>query len=318
MGEQDACAKWVKGWFGNMRYFPAMDPTLLLRIVSILFPLFAVVSVGFLYGRRFRPDMTFANRLNMDLFVPALVFAALAREPLDLAAYQGIALGALGMIAVCGLLAWPLARALGIAPKTFAPVLMFNNSGNLGLPLSVLAFGESALAAAVVLFVVSNLVHFAFGAWLLDRHVRPWSVWRNPVVVASVGGVLVSAAEWQLWGPLMQGIGMLGDISIPLLLFSLGVRLTDTRLEDWRVGVLGAAARPISGMLACWGIGLMLGLSQEQQALLLVFGALPPAVLNYVFAEHYNQEPQKVASMVLIGNLGALVFLPFALALTLV
>jgi predicted permease len=51
--------------------------------------------------------------------------------------------------------------------------------------------------------------------------------------------------------------------------------------------------------------------------MLLIFGALPPAVLNYVFAERYRQEPGKVASMVMLGNLGALLFIPIALALTL-
>ena len=51
--------------------------------------------------------------------------------------------------------------------------------------------------------------------------------------------------------------------------------------------------------------------------MLLIFGALPPAVLNFVFAERYQQEPAKVASMVMLGNLGALVFIPLALILTL-
>ena len=51
--------------------------------------------------------------------------------------------------------------------------------------------------------------------------------------------------------------------------------------------------------------------------LLLVFGALPPAVLNFLFAERYKQEPERVASIVLIGNLAALLFLPLALALVL-
>ena len=48
--------------------------------------------------------------------------------------------------------------------------------------------------------------------------------------------------------------------------------------------------------------------------MLFVFGALPPAVLNFLFAERYRQEPQRVASIVLIGNLAALIFLPLALA----
>lgn len=52
-------------------------------------------------------------------------------------------------------------------------------------------------------------------------------------------------------------------------------------------------------------------------AMLLVFGALPPAVLNYVFAECYHQRPAKIAPIVMLGNLGALLFIPLALALTL-
>ncbi|NTV12130.1 MAG: AEC family transporter, partial [Zoogloea sp.] len=54
-----------------------------------------------------------------------------------------------------------------------------------------------------------------------------------------------------------------------------------------------------------------------ERGMLLVFGALPPAVLNYIFAERYRQEPEKVASIVLIGNVAALAFLPLALAVAL-
>jgi hypothetical protein len=61
----------------------------------------------------------------------------------------------------------------------------------------------------------------------------------------------------------------------------------------------------------------LLGLHGRDAAMLLVFGALPPAVLNFLFAERYRQEPQRVASIVLVGNLAALIFLPLALYLVL-
>jgi predicted permease len=104
---------------------------------------------------------------------------------------------------------------------------------------------------------------------------------------------------------------------VPLLLFSLGVRLAVSSLSDLRVGVIGAIASPVIGMaLAALAIPLF-GLTGRDADMLLIFGALPPAVLNFVFAERYKQEPGKVASMVMLGNLGALVFIPLALALTL-
>ena len=79
-------------------------------------------------------------------------------------------------------------------------------------------------------------------------------------------------------------------------------------------GLAGAVARPVLGMLIAWGAGWALGLSPQHQGMLMVFGALPPAVLNYIFAERYRQEPERVASIVLIGNSASLAIIPLTLA----
>ncbi|MBK7135911.1 MAG: AEC family transporter [Rhodocyclales bacterium] len=290
---------------------------MLLRIVSIIFPLFAIVLAGWLYGRRHRPDMALANQLNMDVFVPALVFAALAGKSFDLFSYQALAVGGIAVVLGSGLLAWPLARLLQVDSKTFLPPMMFNNSGNMGLPLAVLAFGEAALPAAVVLFLVENLLHFSLGVWMLDHRARLANLWRMPMMLAALAGLAVSLASVALWPPLLTAIRMLGDISIPLLLFTLGVRLAGASFHAWGIGLAGAVARPVLGMLIAWGAGWALGLSPQHQGMLMVFGALPPAVLNYVFAERYAQEPDKVASIVMVGNVAALLFIPVALAIAL-
>lgn len=290
---------------------------MLLRIVSIIFPLFAIVLAGWLYGRRHRPDMALANQLNMDVFVPALVFAALAGKSFDLLSYQALAVGGIAVVLGSGLLAWPLARLLKVDSKTFLPPMMFNNSGNMGLPLAVLAFGEAALPAAVVLFLVENLLHFSLGVWMLDHRARLITLWRMPMMLAALAGLAASLSGIPLWPPLLTAIRMLGDISIPLLLFTLGVRLADATFHAWGIGLAGAVARPVLGMLIAWGAGWALGLSPQHQGMLMVFGALPPAVLNYVFAERYAQEPDKVASIVMVGNVAALLFIPVALAIAL-
>ncbi|NML26567.1 AEC family transporter [Zoogloea dura] len=290
---------------------------MLLRIVSILFPLFAIAGVGFLVGRRARPDLSQANKLNMDVFVPALVFGALANKSFHITQYLPL-LGATCVAVVgSGLLAWGVARLAGISPRTFVPPMMFNNCGNLGLPLAVLAFGEQALAPAVVMFMVSNLAHFTFGAWLLDHHARLSSVWRVPSVLATVAGLAVGIAGIEIWAPAMLAIKMLGDISIPLMLFALGVRISESRIGALGLGVFGAVARPVIGLVLSALLVWLVPLPPQERALLVVFGALPPAVLNYMFAERYQQEPDKVASMVLIGNVLAVAFLPLALAMVL-
>src|SRR2546427_737976 len=95
------------------------------RIITIVFRVFAIVLGGWLYGRKHKPDMAFANQLNMDVFVPALVFAALADKSFDIVANQALAWSVVIMVFGSGMLAWPLARSLGIAPKTFVPPMMF-------------------------------------------------------------------------------------------------------------------------------------------------------------------------------------------------
>ncbi|HSH48594.1 MAG TPA: AEC family transporter, partial [Halomonas sp.] len=114
-------------------------------------------------------------------------------------------------------------------------------------------------------------------------------------------------------GWLLEAMSMLGEICIPLMLFALGVRMLEIDFSDWRTGVLGALLCPLSGVILAVPMVLLLELDSLSLAALWVFAALPPAVLNYLVAEQYRQEPQRVASLVLIGNLGSLVVMPLVL-----
>ena len=283
------------------------------RIFLTVFPLFTIVFSGYLYGRLKNPDMRLANQLNMDIFVPALLFFVLSAKSFDLPAFQVLALGAAIIIIGSGLLLWPLCRFFKVAPKTFLPPMMFSNSGNLGLPLILLAFGEHALPAAVVLFIVEMTLHFTVGIYMMDPRTNPIKLLRMPIIIATIAGLSWSSLELTMPAGIATALDMLGQISIPLLLFTLGVRLIDVDFSAWRIGVLGAALCPAVGILIALLLQPLLQLESEQYAYLLLFGALPPAVLNYIVAEQFNQEPRQVASIVLIGNIGALLFIPATL-----
>ncbi|MCR2747148.1 AEC family transporter [Limnobacter parvus] len=284
-----------------------------LRIVAVIFPVFAVVALGYWYGRVKKPDMRFANQLNMEIFVPALVFSALASKSFDIETYWLLAVGGAIIVLGSGLLAWPIGRYLGIDSRIFVPPMMFNNSGNMGLPLAILAFGEHALPAAVMLFLVSNTLHYSLGTWMMSPNARILMLWKEPVIAASIAGLLVSMLNIQVWEPLYFAIDMIGDVSIPLLLFSLGVRLTQADFSDVKLGVIGGVLCPLTGLIFAALCVWLLPLTPEHAAMLIVFGALPPAVLSFVFAEKYGLQPQRVASLVMMGNLMSLIFVPLAL-----
>ena len=287
------------------------------RILGIILPVFLVIALGFVYARKAKPDMAWVNRINMNVLAPALIFTALSSKDFDLAANQLLILGCIGVVLGSGLLAWPFARLLREDRRTFVPPMMFNNCGNMGLPLAVLAFGQPGLSAMVALFTVSNLLHFTLGVWILDHHAKFWNLLRNPMVIATFVGFAFSVTHPPLPEWLMLAIKMTGDAMIPLMLISLGVRLADVSWSSWRLGVIGGLVCPLTGIAMAALLSPVLGLDRTQQGLLLLFGCLPPAVLNFMVAEQYRQEPGKVASIVLIGNAMAVLFVPLGLALAL-
>ena len=287
---------------------------MLWQIIQIIFPIFAIVLTGYFYGRKFAPDMAAANKLNIDLFIPALIFDVMTSKNFHPAEFQALAIGGVSVILGAVIVAWPVARFFGYAPKTFLPPMMFNNSGNLGLPLMVFAFGEKALPAAVVLFIIENTLHFSVGMKMLNASSSLLGLFRVPMLLATIAGLTLSLSGIHLPELLKTPISMLGQISIPLLLFALGVRLIHINWQDWKVGLVGAIVSPLSGLAIALPATYLLDLPAQQASLLILFGALPPAVLNYLVAERYRQQPQLVASIVLMGNLAALLVIPLVLA----
>lgn len=290
---------------------------MLWQLISIVFPIFAIVMVGYLYGRRHTPDMAAANRLNIDIFVPALIFDVLTAKNFDLASYQSLAIGGIAVVLGAAIIAWPVAKIAGYRIKTFLPPMLFNNSGNMGLPLMLFAFGEQALPAAVVLFIIENTLHFSVGMKIINSGSSLLSLFKIPMLLATMLGLLVSIMGWHTPQLLAEPISMLGQISIPLMLFALGVRLIHIDLSDWKIGMTGAIVSPLSGLIIAIPVGYMLQLPAQQQAMLIVFSALPPAVLNYMIAERFNQEPKLVASIVMLGNLASIIVIPTVLAFVL-
>ncbi len=283
-------------------------------ILSIVLPVFGLVLVGYLYARRHATDMSAANRVNLDVFVPALIFHVMSGEDFRLLDYLDLALGGLLVVLGSGVVALAVARPLGVARRTLLPPMMFNNSGNMGLPLALLAFGKEGLPAAVVLFLVENLLHFTVGVRILDRHSSLLALLRMPMILATLAGLTVSLLGIPVYAPLAQAIEMLGQVAIPLMLFALGVRLVDADLSHWRIGLAGGLLRPASGVLIALLVLPLLRLDGLLPGQLILFAALPPAVLNYMLAEKYDQEPVKVASIVIWGTLASLLVIPLTLA----
>lgn len=290
---------------------------LIARIADVIIPVFLIVATGFGYARRRALDMTVFNRIALDVLAPMLVYSALASKDFVIAEHLVLLVGGAVIILGGGLLAWPLARAFGAQPRTLVPVVMFNNCGNMGLPLALLAFGPAHFGAAVALFSVSNLLHFSVGARITSRLARTRDLLTSPLMIGTALGFFSALTDVRPPDVVLSGLKLLGDALLPMMLFALGVRLTALTRSGLAMGLLGALARPLIGLAIAIPLAWALGLEGAARGQLLLFAALPPAVMQFMLADRYHQEPDKVGAMIMLGNALAVVFVPLALALAL-
>ena len=288
---------------------------LIARIADVIVPVFLIVAIGYGYGRKTRPDLGAFNRIALDVLAPLLVYSALAAKDFRLADHVLLLIGGAVLILGSGLLAWPLARAFGAQPRTLVPVVMFNNCGNMGLPLALLAFGTEHFGAAVALFSVSNLLHFSLGARITSTAARSRDLLTSPLMIATLLGFASALTDLRPPEVLLSGMKLLGDALLPMMLFALGVRLTALTRQGLALGFLGALARPMIGLAIGIPLAWALGLEGAARGQLLLFAALPPAVIQFMLAERYQQEPDKVGAMIMLGNALAVLFVPLALAI---
>ena len=287
------------------------------RILSMTLPIFAIALIGFCYTRAFKPALSGANRISVDLALPALIFTSLSAKDFAFGQSGMLLVASSLLIFVSGLFAWPLARLAGAEKQAFLPCIMFGNVGPVGLPLTVLAFGEAGLVPAVLLLVLSNILHFTVGVWIMSGKADLKSVFLSPLVWSTALGLAFSFLRFRLPEWVDVTLTMIGNILIPMMLLSLGARLAESEATRWRAGVVGALATPLVRAIAAVVLLQLLPLEDIQRGAFVLFAALPPAVFNYLLADRFGRDPERVASIVMAGHLASLVVLPLALAVAL-
>ena len=285
------------------------------RILRSVIPVLIVVLIGYIYGRWRKPDMSVINKLCMELLVPILIFSVLAGKNVQLEKYVTLAFGVSCIILGCGLITWLLCLLLKIESKTFVPPMMFTNTGNLAFPLVLLAFGQQAMPAIVVVFIVSQFLHFSLGFYILDREAKIINPISAPTVLATMAGITVALTPVEVNETILVPLDFLANTGVTLVLFALGIRMNSVSTRDLKIAVLGAIWCPMVSLIIAFLLKPLLDLNPVQWSVFLLFAALPPAVLCFMLAEQYKQEPTRVASIVLIGNIAAIIWIPLALAL---
>jgi len=288
---------------------------MLAELFAVMAPIFIVAGVGYSwvrFGHVYPTD--FVTRLILNIGTPCLVLSTLSRSEIDTGAFGQMAAACVAVTASMGLVGLLLSRLMRYDWKVLVPAFLFPNSGNMGLPISLYAFGEEGLALAVAFFLVLSVGHFTLGMVLSGAETSFRKLLANPIII-SLGlalPILLLDIELPRW--LANTVQLLGGMTIPLMLVTLGVSLASIRTRHLGQGLLLGALRILAGAGVAWGIGLALGLPALAQGVLVMQSAMPVAVFNYLFAVRSGRSPEQVASLVLCSTFLAFGFLPLLLA----
>jgi len=281
---------------------------MLTELADILLPVFCLAGVGYAWQRLGFPfEREFVTRMIMNVAGPCLIVDSLSQLELPLDRFVAMAVASVAMFVATIAAAYLLLRALGLSIRSYLPSIGIGNTGNLGLPLSLFAFGPEGLGLAVAVYVINSVGQFTLTPMLQSGRPALRTLATTPVAYgAAIGaGLLGTGTRLPDW--LASTIGLLGDLMIPLMLLALGNTLGGLRAKRMPFAFGLGAARLALGFGVALGISELFGLDGTAQAVLVLQGAMPAAVFNYLFAARYGRDADEVAGIVLVSTLlGAL------------
>ncbi|MBA1200343.1 AEC family transporter [Pseudomonas capeferrum] len=285
------------------------------ELFAVLAPVFIVAGIGYGWARSGHAYPTdFIARLVMTIGTPSLVLSTLSRTHLDPAAFTSMALACVLAMVVMAVLGRLLSKVFDHDWRVLVPAFMFPNTGNMGLPISLYAFGEHGLALAVAFFLTLSIFQFTLGIALSGGAASLRSLLRNPIVISLALSLPIIFFDLHLPRWLANTADLLGGMTIPLMLLTLGVSLASIRLSHLGSGMLLGGLRILLGAGVGWGVGYVLAMEPLAHAVLVVQSSMPVAVFNYLLAVRANRSPEQVANLVMCSTVLSFVVLPVILA----
>lgn len=288
------------------------------ELIPILTPLFAGVGVGFVWGRLKRPyDVDFITSLVLLLGTPCLVFSTLVKLQVQADLLGQVALAAVIAVACFLALGGMVLRLAGLSWRAYLPALAFPNAGNMGLPLCLYAFGEPGLALAIAYFAVTSTGQFTLGMRLASGHMSIAHLARTPHLYAIALALVFVIAGKRPPAWLLNATDLVGGMTIPLMLITLGVSLARLRVANVPRSLALSLLRLVMGFAIGLAVAEALDITGVSRGVVVIQSAMPVAVFNYLFAQRFRAEPEEVAGMIVISTAISFATLPLLLLLVL-
>ena len=288
---------------------------MLTQLLTIIIPVFFGVSIGFIWSRMGKPfDTESVTSLVFNLGTPFLIFSTLTRLDIDPETFANMAIVVVVALLLFFLITLLLLYILRLDIRTYLATVMIPNTGNVGIPLCFLAFGELGLAFAIIVYTIVSLTQFTLGVAIAAGSFSLLELAKNSLIYAVLAALLVMATDYQLPFWFANTIHVFSQFAIPLMLISLGVSLEKIEVTSLPRNIALSCVRLIMGLGVGLFVSYVFGLEGVARGVIILQCSMPAAVFNYLLAMRYKNNPEEVAGLVVTSTVISFATLPILLA----
>ncbi|KPK10091.1 MAG: hypothetical protein AMJ56_09030 [Anaerolineae bacterium SG8_19] len=289
-----------------------------------ILPIFLVASIGYGLRKRLGLDKKTLSSLSFYAFSPALVFTTLVNSGLpgwELLQLGVFAVAVTLMMAMVAFMAGKLMRLPRIDIVALILVVMIVNSGNYGLTLNQLRFGEEGLARASIYFGISTILVFTLGVFIASMGQASWQdslrrLVRLPAPYAVLLALIVYSLSIPIPSPLMRSIEIAAAGAIPVMLVVLGMQIADLKsITRVRLAIPASMIRLVIGPVVAVLVAGFMGLQGLSRATSIIEASMPTAVITTILATEFDVRPGLVTSTVVLSTLLSAITLPLVITL---
>ena len=286
---------------------------LYLKLIDVLFPVFFVIGVGYYLGKKDPNfDTTFITNFAGNIGTPAMIFYTITTTGITLdifIEYFIYALIVIGGFSLVGLFFLFILKKDVISEL---PPLILPNTGNMGVPICLFAYGTVGLGVASAIASVIILLHFTLGVLLAKKSFSLEILIKNVPIYAILASVIFLYFRWDVPGYIENTTFLLTYTTIFLVLMSLGIALSRFEVVSWTKASILGAVRVIIGPIIGFSLIRYLDLDGFAAGVLLIQSAMPSAVLTYLVGSMYSERKvvDSVASVIVASTVMSLVTVP--------
>ena len=293
---------------------------LYVKLFEVLFPVFFIVGIGYFLGKKNpKLDTTFITNFGANIGSPAIVFYSVTTTGLTFEIfinyffYYFLAIIGFSLVGIIFL------KFLKKDVIMELPPFILPNTGNMGLPICLFAYGSQGLGIAGAIASIIILFHFTLGVFLSSKKFTLEVITKSPAFYSIIISIIFIYFEIDVPNFVINTTMLLTYATIFLILMSLGIALTRLKVFSSNKALISSLARVIIGPVIGFGIIKFFNLSGVAAGVLFIQCAMPSAILNYLVGSIYSPKRivDNIASMIVVSTILSFITVPIVVFLAL-